>query len=64
MPTAKGIDKTIIIEDSLPYGSDTMETQVHPDMDGLAEQFDHEDVVPPSPPKGPIATRLRFTEIC
>lgn len=32
-------DKTIIIDDSMPYAFDTVETQVHPDMDGLADQF-------------------------
>lgn len=56
--TCKSIDKTIIIEDSLPYGSDNMDTQVHPLMDDLADQFDEDEPPLASPPKAPVVARL------
>ena len=55
---AKRIDKTIIIEDSLPYGTDNMDTQVHPLMDDLAEQFEDDEPPLASPPTAPVVARL------
>ena len=47
------INKTIIVEDSLPIGSDAVETLVFPNMEELAEQFLQEEIpsVPPSAPE-------------
>ena len=55
---AMSIDKTIIIEDSLPYGTDNMDTQIHPLMDDLADQSDEDEPVLASPPKAPVVARL------
>lgn len=49
LPPSNVIDKTIIIEDTLPFGTDSMETQIHPCMEQLADDFDMEQPAPPSP---------------
>ena len=56
----KKIDKTIIIEDSLPFGTDNMDTQVCPDMDDLAEQFHAEEVPMPEPPSSDFVAHIGF----
>ncbi len=55
-------DKTIIIEDTLPYGTDAAETQVYPHMEELAQNFHHESL-PELPPPTPVAAWFQIT-IC
>lgn len=54
-PTKK-IDKTIIIDDTMPFGDDHAETQVHPFMDQLADQFSAEEPVFDEMPETPLVT--------
>lgn len=51
------IDKTVIVLESLPFGEDNAETQVHPMMEDLAANFTVEEPVPPAEiPTAPVAT--------
>ena len=52
----KKIDKTIIIDDTMPFGDDHSDTQVHPFMDELADQFSAEEPVFDDMPETPIVT--------
>lgn len=54
----KKIDKTIIIDDSLPYGDDNMETQVYPNMDELADEFQAEEAPMPEPPSSELVAHI------
>lgn len=60
------VDKTIIIEDSLPYGDDHMETLQVQYMDQHAEAFLVDpDPVLADPPKAPIvALAVRLKDLC
>lgn len=60
--TAK-CDKTIIIEDSLPYGSgnDSSETQVYPYMEEMARNF-MEAPLPAEPPSAPVAAWFQIVK--
>ena len=54
-----GLDKTIIIEDSLPLGSDSMDTQAYPFMEEMAQQFVAPEIeIPDEPPSSAIAARF------
>ena len=55
------IDKTIIIEDSLGFGTDTMDTLEYPQMESLAEQFDVDESPLPEPPTSELVTYIELS---